>query len=229
MNPITIYKDLAGTFVAYIDVRGATTNQTRARLLLGLENRTLLFEGNIVGNKVTIKYPRLTDLEETRAALVLEVIADDVYFRAFEAVAHLEYKRAIDVQAVQVEVEPIVVTVDTVEAVADPEEERTEEAVTETEEEQQEENRKLTLVRSDATPNYKRFIKQSIGDYDELEKTDKTELRKAIRTYEPTEKVLAWGESVFNDLENFQARMCMYLLQQKLEDTLRGINRCHTS
>jgi len=215
MNTIILNKDTGGTLFAYIDVSGATTNKATARLVLGLESRSLLFDGVVVGNKVTVKYPQLVGIDERTAYVTLEVIVDDILFKGWEGMATLESsKRAVTVNVASVETVPNdehTLPVEESEEAEEPDVERTEEIVEPTEE-----PTKIPLIKVELDKKHVRFIKQSISNYDELAKVDKITLKDKIKEYTPTEEVLQWGERSFNNLENFQAKICMYSLQQKI-------------
>lgn len=220
MGTMTIFKDVPWTFVAYVDIKGATTNNTKARLLIKLDRMTLLFEGIVSGNQVTVKVPKLSGIEDTSAVIALEVIADEVYFEPYTARATLDNKRAIEVQEVQVEPEQITITVGDVAAIEEQPEARTVESPVEDVEEKPVD--RGGLYRADCKPSHKRFVKASIATYDGLNKEDKTSIRHIIRTYEPNESVNSWGLSVFNDMEEFLARYCMYALENSLAETHKG-------
>lgn len=226
MDQMTIYKDVPWVFVAYVDIRGTTTSNTKARLLIKLGRMTLLFEGTVNGNQVTVKVPKLSGIEESIANIALEVIADEVYFEPYTAIATLEYKMAVEVQDVQVEQEQVTITVGEVTAVEDTEatsagrtDETPAEVLTIPEDKQVE---RSGLYRPDCKPSHKRFVKASIAGYDKLEKDQKASIRHIIRSYEPNEDVNSWGLSVFNDMEEFLARYCMYALENSLAETNKG-------
>lgn len=73
-------------FEANIQIEGANSNAAQCRLILETADISLLFSGNIVGNKCQVNLPKLKKYigESKTGSIRLEVIVEDTFFTPWE-------------------------------------------------------------------------------------------------------------------------------------------------
>lgn len=103
MDNITIYKNKGETFKCQFKIDGAEIKDTSVRLCLEFNsNRNMYFNGKLKeSGECEIEIPKLKDLEEKNGRLVVEAIADSVYFQLYEA--NVEFKNSVEVSVVKLE------------------------------------------------------------------------------------------------------------------------------
>ncbi len=195
------YKDQSSGFECNITIEGASTNQSKARLVLYFDTRTLMFESDLVSGQVSIKIPQLSEIDDTHGRAVLEVIAENTYFEAWRSDFDLVFKKSVSIQEIQVDrTDSAVVTIQDVESFEYRAEDNTD------------------IFAENCSPkneNYSRSILTEINDLDETEKSD---LDSILREFKPNEDVLKWGDSVFENPTTRLAQFCMYKIQSTYKE-----------
>jgi hypothetical protein len=97
MEKLTIYKNKGETVKCNFKIEGAEPADTIVRLCLEFkDNPNYFFYGNLAKNgDCVIEIPRLKHLDEEQGILAVEVIADSVYFKVYEA--EVEFKNSVEV------------------------------------------------------------------------------------------------------------------------------------
>ena len=76
MGNVVFYKDSDDLFKCGITLEGASLSTAKTRLILEFSTKTLLFNGSIDAGAVSVKIPRLSEVEDSHGRAGLEVIAD---------------------------------------------------------------------------------------------------------------------------------------------------------
>lgn len=101
MDKITIYKNKGETFECQFRIDGASIEETSVRLCLEFSNnKNMFFYGTLKhdGN-CSIDIPVLKELGSQQGKMVIEAIADAMYFRLYEA--EVEIKNSVEVSVVK--------------------------------------------------------------------------------------------------------------------------------
>lgn len=98
-----LYTDKKEIFKADIQLEGASLNETFCRLILEHDDKKFLIEGTVSSSGVRIPInPMRGMLEEgAQGNLVLEVIADNTYFRAWEGEFVVDASRKVTVEVTE--------------------------------------------------------------------------------------------------------------------------------
>lgn len=98
MEKLIIHKNQGEVIKCKLDIDGADLSETEIRLCLQFENnKNLYFNGTI--NKdgdCSITIPKLKEIENCTGKSCIEVIADSVYFKVYEA--PFELKNSVEVK-----------------------------------------------------------------------------------------------------------------------------------
>jgi hypothetical protein len=94
------YTDKGKLFECQIQVEGAESDETKARLIMMFENkRNLIFFGDVDSDGTCqIQVPALKDLKEGKGTVVLEVISDSTIFEPWEAKFELKPSKKVTVE-----------------------------------------------------------------------------------------------------------------------------------
>lgn len=99
---VTFYTDKSNNFSCGITIKGATLSESKARLVLAFPDKSIMFNGKISSNgEVSIDMPAIKESHNSGKA-TLEIIADSVFFEAWESPFKLEAKKGIQVESVSV-------------------------------------------------------------------------------------------------------------------------------
>jgi len=102
MSNIVFYKDPVDTFECDIKVDGASASNTKARLVLEFQNKSLLFNGSIHNGRVSVKIPKLSEIDEHTGNTTLEIIADQTFFEAWKSNFELKNKKNVTVNEIKI-------------------------------------------------------------------------------------------------------------------------------
>lgn len=97
MEKVTIYKNKGEVFKCHFDIDGASAKETEIRLCLEFQDSpNYFFYGTLQDNgDCEINIPRLKNLEEKSGKLVIEAIAESIYFKIYEA--DVEFRNSVEV------------------------------------------------------------------------------------------------------------------------------------
>lgn len=93
-----IHKNKGETFKCHFDVDGVSPENVQVRLCLELNgNKNMFFNGQVQSDgECIIDIPRLAELPNQSGTMVIEAIADSMYFRLFEC--EVELKNSVEVK-----------------------------------------------------------------------------------------------------------------------------------
>jgi hypothetical protein len=99
MERLTIYKNKGETFRCHFKIEGASVQETKVRLCLEFEdNQNMFFNGTLSENgECVIEIPVL-QTEDKYGTLVVEAIADSIYFKVYEAEVELRNSTEVTLQ-----------------------------------------------------------------------------------------------------------------------------------
>ena len=201
MGKFKLYKDSTSSFECDVVIEGASYSKSQARLVLTFKDRTLMFESDLIDNKVSIKIPALHDIDDSFGRATLEIIADSTYFKAWWSDFELLRKKNVAVKEIQVdETDQARITISEVEAV----------------EYEVREEEELKLKESVSPKNY-RFVKTMIEKFNELEESAQHEIMDSIDSVELREEITDWADTVFENTTTREAKFCMYEIQRNFE------------
>lgn len=98
MDKLTIYKNKPEIFKCELQIEGALLENTVVKLCLEFEdNKNLYFYGELDKDGVcSIPVPKLTEVSKNKCKMLIEAIADDIYFKVYEA--EVDLKNSVDVK-----------------------------------------------------------------------------------------------------------------------------------
>lgn len=98
MEKLVIHKNKSETFKCHFDVEGVALNEVSVRLCLEFsDNKNFFFYGDIdKEGGCVIKIPRLPEIENKNGKMVVEAMADSVYFRLYEC--EVDLKNSVEVK-----------------------------------------------------------------------------------------------------------------------------------
>jgi hypothetical protein len=98
---MVIHKNKGETFQCHFKVEGAEIKDTIVRLCLEFEdNQNMFFYGKLEKDGAcVVDIPKLKNVENTSGKLVVEVIADSIYFKVFES--EVELKNSVEVKVTE--------------------------------------------------------------------------------------------------------------------------------
>lgn len=202
MANIVFYKDSPETFECDIRIEGASSSNTKARLILDFADKILMFRGKIDGSKVTIPIPKLSEVNSVGGVATLEVIADGAYFESWESTFELKNKKAVAVSEVRINRDAKII----VERVS----KKTEPQIRQT-------APKSKLLRESCSPGSVDFVKQTFSKFSRLSAEQKVTVTRAMKQYKPPKNIVEWASKVFVDPTQPYAKYCMYELQRGFE------------
>jgi hypothetical protein len=87
MEKITIYKNKGELFKCHFNIEGASPKDTLVRLCLEFDNNVnFFFRGDLKENgDCIIEIPKLKNIEQETCKAIVEVVADEIYFKVYEA------------------------------------------------------------------------------------------------------------------------------------------------
>jgi len=211
MANLKFYKDEQSSFECDVKIEGASYDQSKARLVLYFSDRTLMFESDTIGGKVSITIPPLSEIEDERGEAVLEVIADSTYFDAWRAPILLGFKKLVTVKEVVLSevaeskyTAEKSITIENIETSDFDLDARTK-------------NEGVEFVKNCSPKNY-RFVTNSLSRFEEFEDEEKAEVFLSLDSFKPSENILRWAETVFTNPTSFEAQYCMYMIQTNTGD-----------
>jgi len=100
MEKITLYKNKGEIFKCHFNIDGASYKETTIRLCLEFENNiNFFFNGQLRENgDCTIEIPKLKNIESNKCKVVVEAVADSMYFKVYEAEAELKNSVEVTMQ-----------------------------------------------------------------------------------------------------------------------------------
>lgn len=101
MASYSLFTDKGKNFSCDIKLEGAKLRDTSARLILETEDFNLIFNGKVLPNgkcSVPIKPLRNILDEGTRGTMILEIIADETYFKPWNSPFAVETTKKVNVQ-----------------------------------------------------------------------------------------------------------------------------------
>lgn len=104
MGKMTIQKNKGEVFKCHFDVVGVQAEDVKVRLCLEFnDNKNLHFYGKLSENgDCEIQIPRLSDCKSNSGKLVVEAVADTMYFKLYEC--DFDLKNAVEVRMAEVAV-----------------------------------------------------------------------------------------------------------------------------
>lgn len=108
-----LYLDKTNDFNCEAQVKGASLNNSIARMVLKSEQLNYIFDGFIDGNNINIPIRKLDGLldENTNGSMFLECIIDDSYFKPWEDTFTVQYHTKLDITPVMASQPKIEVTI----------------------------------------------------------------------------------------------------------------------
>lgn len=92
MEKITLYKNKGEIFKCHFNIDGASYKDTIVRLCLEFDgNMNYFFNGNLKENgDCIIEIPKLKNIEHNKCKVIVEAVADSMYFKVYEAEADIK-------------------------------------------------------------------------------------------------------------------------------------------
>lgn len=103
MERFTILKNKGELFKCQLNIEGAGIHETTVRLCLEFDdNKNMHFYGKLEkGGICTIEIPKLEELNKENGKLIIEVIADSMFFKLYEC--EVDFKNSVEVKMVHKE------------------------------------------------------------------------------------------------------------------------------
>jgi len=201
MSNIVFYRDTADTFECDVNIKGASTSETKSRLVLEFSDRTLLFTGQIIDGHISINIPKLSEISDEQGTATLEVIADQTYFEAWTSSFELKNKKSIEIAEVKINANVSRVVVENVSKnVVEEEAPKTD----------------GTIYRESCSKKNRKFVVESFGRFKALDKSERKEVKNTLKEFTAKAPVKKWAETIFNDVDTPYAKYCMYEVQKGL-------------
>jgi len=198
MGNVVFYKDSIDTFECDVRIEGASSSQSKTRLVLEFSDRTLLFNGNIKDGHVSIQIPKLSEVRDSDGQATLEVIADQTYFEAWSSPFDLKNKKSVGITEVSISSDSSKVFVENVSKETKP-------IIKDT-----------GIIKQSCSKNNRRVVSESFKRFKSLNGKEKKQVKKQLKSFEPKSLIETWATSVFNDTDTQYAKYCMYEMQQNM-------------
>lgn len=198
-NAVVFYKDSVDVFECDIKIDGASSSKTKARLVLEFQNRTLLFNGSISNGHVSVKIPKLSDIDESTGNATLEVIAEQTFFEAWKAPFDLRNKKNVRVNEVRVNNSKKTIMAEVKNVSKGPEKKQT---------------RKPSILKENCSDKNADYVSESFDMFSSLKPKEKNQVKRELREFQPKRLIREWADNVFEDSSTTYAKYCMMRLQK---------------
>jgi len=193
-NSVVFYKDSVDTFECDIKIDGASS-KAKTRLVLEFQNRTLLFNGDIKEGHVSVKIPKLSDIDESTGKATLEVIVDQTFFEAWSENFDLKNKKNVSVNEVVINSSKSSVMVENVSKSVDR-------------------KRPPSILRESCSQKNATLVSSAFDEFRMMSENEKREIKRELKRFKPKRVVQEWAENVFEDSSTTYAKYCMMRLQE---------------
>ena len=197
MGNVVFYKDSIDTFECDIQIEGASSSQSKSRLILEFSDRTLLFNGDIQDGHVSISIPKLYEISDSYGTATLEVIADQTYFEAWTSSFELKNKKSVAIAEISISSNKSKVFVENV-----------------SKQEKPKLIKEQGVCKSTCSPKNKKFVTESFKRFKALSNSEKKKLKTTLKEFTPKSTIESWAGTVFNESDTLYAKYCMYEVQQ---------------
>lgn len=93
------YKDKESTFKCKVEIDGASLSDSFARLVLKFNSISYLFYGKLDGSgKCKVKVPALKNCPDDDGQLILEIIADSMFFEPYTGKFHVKKSKNVTIE-----------------------------------------------------------------------------------------------------------------------------------
>jgi hypothetical protein len=207
MGNIVFFRDKPDVFSCSIKIEGASLANSKARLILGFQEKSFLFEGTISPEGlVSVNLPKLLDITESEGTAKLEVIADSTFFEPWTAPFSLKNQKSIVVSEISIGtvLAPSIVVENISNVTEDPE--------------VHVEQNVVSIYREGCSDKNKKYVEETFGRFKKLTKSEKSLVKESLNEYNPSKQVQTWGNSTFEDSSKTYAKYCMKSLQDGLNN-----------
>jgi hypothetical protein len=195
MSNVVFYKDSVDTFECDIKIDGASSSKSKARLVLEFSDRTLLFNGKIDKGHVSVKIPKLSEVSDESGRAILEIIAEQTYFEAWESPFDLKNKKSVSIKEVIVNSDANKIIVENVSKSPTVE------------------KRVPAILKESCTDKNAKFVSESFARFNSLDERERSNVKKSLREFAPKQITKSWASTVFKDPSSQYAKYCMMRLQ----------------
>jgi len=197
---LKLYEDKGQTFKCKLKIEGAELSKAKARMVLSGTDMDYIFNGVITKNgNCNIKFPALENFNSGNGNAVLEVIVENGIFEPLKMSYEVKKHNIVNVSEIQLnddKASPSVV-------------------INEIDIESETKFSDNGLIKENISSRDHKLIKEIIGNYNVLDKKVKRKMANKIKKYHPDDGIVKWSKNVFNNVNSFSSKLCMYAIQNK--------------
>lgn len=214
------YRDKGEKFSCDIDIEGASIDKSHVRLVLEFNNdKTYLFNGKLTSDgRCEVIIPPLKDIDSQKGKAILEVIAESTYFTPWESDFDVEISKKVSIKEVVLlnnnkeelnETKKMVTTVKVKEPTFVKEQIIDKKPISNN-------NASIKVnVKKETSQSNKMLVKTILEKVAKLTNEQRKKLLETADKYSPSNGTKKWAEKTFENINNINSKLCMYLLENK--------------
>jgi len=212
---VVFYRDSSEDFKCTVKIEGTEYSKTKTRLILEFADKTLMFPGTIERGNITIKVPALSEINDSSGQATLEVIADSTYFEAWTSKFDLKRKKNIQISEVTIGSDKPMISVEILaDAMQDTVHKEVDKPGRAAYTNRQPKPKKKTIFKESCSQKNIDLVTKLFKKFKTLNEVDTRSTKKELKSFEPSNIVQKWANTVFINSNSSTAKFCMMNVQR---------------